>query len=390
MRTRRRPHRDGRRLRRPRGRVHRLPARRGPARRGRRRPARPRRPPRPRRVRRLRTGPRRHRRPPHRPAGLRLPPYPPLDRAPPRGRPPPGPPPPPGAGGGRPGGPAARRPPPARPPPRAPAPARPADDSLWQAVDAGETERLCALLGTSDTAAVEALLPHLAAWRDRQDSAHTAAGSLYAESWQPVTPPATAPDLTGDWLLATPAGPAATPLTDALARALTDAGGTVHPLPAADDRTAYAHALDALAPALDGRPPRAVLALTALAPEPAAGAVTPGATRTLALVQALGDSGLAAPLWLLTQGAVRTGDADPAPRPDQALVWGLGHVAALEHADRWGGLADLPAPADGSPPDAATIRHLLATVAARTPGREDQVALRPAGPLGRRLRRAEP
>ncbi|MBL0804471.1 acyltransferase domain-containing protein, partial [Streptomyces albidoflavus] len=60
-----------------------------------------------------------------------------------------------------------------------------ADDSLWQAVDAGETERLCTLLGTSDTAAVEALLPHLAAWRDRQDSAHTAADSLYAESWQP-------------------------------------------------------------------------------------------------------------------------------------------------------------------------------------------------------------
>ncbi|MFE2765950.1 SDR family NAD(P)-dependent oxidoreductase [Streptomyces albidoflavus] len=265
-----------------------------------------------------------------------------------------------------------------------------ADDSLWQAVDAGETERLCALLGTSDTAAVEALLPHLAAWRDRQDSAHTAAGSLYAESWQPVTPAATAPDLTGDWLLATPAGPAATPLTDALARALTDAGGTVHPLPAAEDRTAYAHALDALATALDGRTPRAVLALTALDTEPAPGAVTTGATRTLALLQALGDSGLAAPLWLLTQGAVRTGEADPAPRPDQALAWGLGHVAALEHADRWGGLVDLPAPADGSPPDAATTGHLLATVAARTPGREDQVALRPAGPLGRRLRRAEP
>ncbi|MFF9757103.1 SDR family NAD(P)-dependent oxidoreductase [Streptomyces sp. NPDC014344] len=278
--------------------------------------------------------------------------------------------------------------------------ARPvADDSLWQAVGTGETERVCALLGTSDTTAVEALLPHLAAWRDRQDRAGTAAESLYEESWQPVTGPATAPDLTGDWILATPADPAATALTEALARALTDAGGTVHPLPAADGRTAYAAALDTLTTTLAGRTPRAVLALTSLDTDPARGAVTTGATRTLALTQALGDSGLDAPLWLVTRGAVRTGEEDPAPRPDQALAWGLGHVAALEHADRWGGLVDLPGPADGSPAgpapsfaplDAATTRHLLTTVTARTPDREDQVALRPAGPFARRLRRSEP
>ncbi|MEV0303105.1 SDR family NAD(P)-dependent oxidoreductase [Streptomyces prasinus] len=282
---------------------------------------------------------------------------------------------------------------------RAPAARPAADDSLWQAVDTGETERICALLGTSDTTAVEALLPHLTAWRDRQGRADAAADSLYEESWQPVTGPATAPDLTGDWLLATPADPAATALAEALARALADAGGTVHRLPAADGRTAYAAALDALGTALGGRAPRAVLALTPLDTGPAPGAVTTGATRTLALTQALGDSGLDAPLWVLTRGAVRTGDDDPAPRPDQALAWGLGHVTALEHADRWGGLVDLPAPADGSPAgpapspaplDAVTTRRLLATVAARTPDREDQVALRPAGPLGRRLRRSGP
>ncbi|MGW5619108.1 SDR family NAD(P)-dependent oxidoreductase, partial [Streptomyces sp. NPDC003877] len=277
--------------------------------------------------------------------------------------------------------------------------ARPAaDDALWQAVGTGEAERICALLGTSDTTAVEALLPHLAAWREQQDRAGTAAESLYEDSWHPLTA-ATTPDLTGDWLLATPADPAATALTQALAQALTDAGGTVHPLPAADSRTAYAAALETLTTALAGRTPRAVLALTCLDTDPAGGAVTTGATRTLALTQALGDSGLEAPLWLVTRGAVRTGAQDQAPRPDQALAWGLGHVTALEHADRWGGLVDLPTPA-GHPPagpapsfaplDTVTTGHLLSTVAARTPDREDQVALRPAGPLGRRLRRSQP
>ncbi|WP_181799015.1 hypothetical protein [Kitasatospora acidiphila] len=28
--------------------------------------------------------------------------------------------------------------------------------------------------------------------------------------------------------------------------------------------------------------------------------------------------------------------------PEQAQIWGLGRVAALEHPSRWGGLVDLP------------------------------------------------
>ncbi|TQF08101.1 SDR family NAD(P)-dependent oxidoreductase [Kitasatospora acidiphila] len=57
---------------------------------------------------------------------------------------------------------------------------------------------------------------------------------------------------------------------------------------------------------------------------------------TLLLVQALGDAGVAAPLWAVTRGAVSVGaDGDRVLSPVQAQVWGLGRVAALEHADLW-------------------------------------------------------
>ncbi|MFD5094554.1 SDR family NAD(P)-dependent oxidoreductase [Amycolatopsis thailandensis] len=62
----------------------------------------------------------------------------------------------------------------------------------------------------------------------------------------------------------------------------------------------------------------------------------------LALVQALEQTSIEAPVWALTTGAVATGPADPPPDPWQAGVWGLGRVVALEAPHRWGGLIDLP------------------------------------------------
>ncbi len=103
-----------------------------------------------------------------------------------------------------------------------------------------------------------------------------------------------------------------------------------------------------------------------------------GPERTAGLIRALGDAGIDAPLWCVTSGAVRVTDADPAPDPDQAAVWGLGRVAALEHPERWGGLIDLT-----STVDLARFRALLG-------GDEDQVALRPEGAFGRRLEHAPP
>ncbi|WP_033261138.1 type I polyketide synthase [Amycolatopsis vancoresmycina] len=103
-----------------------------------------------------------------------------------------------------------------------------------------------------------------------------------------------------------------------------------------------------------------------------------GPERTVDLLRALGDAGIDAPLWCVTSGAVRVTDTDPAPDPDQAAVWGLGRVAALEHPDRWGGLIDV-----ASTVDPVKFQALIG-------GDEDQVALRAEGSFGRRLEHAPP
>jgi NADP-dependent 3-hydroxy acid dehydrogenase YdfG/acyl carrier protein len=110
-------------------------------------------------------------------------------------------------------------------------------------------------------------------------------------------------------------------------------------------------------------------------PNPGAGVVAAGLAVTLVLVQALGDAGIEAPLWCLTQGA--------AGAPQQAQIWGLGRVVGLEHPARWGGLIDLPATLD----DVAAARLTTALTEA---GGEDQIALRPDGIHLRRLVHAPP
>ncbi|RKT56259.1 type I polyketide synthase [Saccharothrix australiensis] len=104
-------------------------------------------------------------------------------------------------------------------------------------------------------------------------------------------------------------------------------------------------------------------------PDPEHPALPIGLTRTLDLVRAP-----AVPLWCVTRGAV-----EPVTDPWQALVWGVGTSAALEFPDRWGGLVDVP-----DTPDDLAVRRLLGVPACG----EDQVAIRPTGVFGRRLRHA--
>ena len=141
-----------------------------------------------------------------------------------------------------------------------------------------------------------------------------------------------------------------------------------------------AHLADRLAAVRDqDRPLTGVLSLLPLADRPGRPELPP--TRlalSLVLAQALGDTGLAAPLWTLTRGAISTGPGDPLTNPPQAAVWGLGRVAALEHPQLRRGLVDLPAGLD--PP---TTQQLISALAAQ--GGEDQVAIRATAALGRRL-----
>ncbi|UOX89593.1 SDR family NAD(P)-dependent oxidoreductase [Amycolatopsis sp. FBCC-B4732] len=106
-----------------------------------------------------------------------------------------------------------------------------------------------------------------------------------------------------------------------------------------------------------------------------------GLERTVDLLRELGATGIDAPLWCVTTGAVRATGTDPAPDPDQAAIWGLGRAAALELPERWGGLIDLPSTVD---------EDVAARFLALLSGDEDQVAVRAEGSFGRRLEPAEP
>ncbi|WP_240324135.1 type I polyketide synthase [Streptomyces cavourensis] len=215
--------------------------------------------------------------------------------------------------------------------------------------------------------------PAPAAWR-RRGSAGPTGPRRYRIAWEPLAVPEE-PRLSGRWLLVTPDGPGAEDTALACEQALAGHGAdvVVMRVGAAVERAELALMLPEFG-TLAG-----VLSLLAPAEEPHPGPQTPDAclTGTLLLLQALGDSGIDAPLWCATRGAVAA-DGTEEIRPGQAQVWGLGRVAALEHPLRWGGLVDLPDPLDGP-----ALDGLCAVLAGRDG--EDQVAVRAPVPLGRRL-----
>ncbi|MFG2357985.1 SDR family NAD(P)-dependent oxidoreductase [Streptomyces sp. NPDC048521] len=200
----------------------------------------------------------------------------------------------------------------------------------------------------------------------------------YRVEWRAAgTPERTAPD--GDWLALVPASGVEQDWQDRL-EALTG-GLPVRAVTVDTDRADRATLTGQLRRALAEHTPRGVLSLLAAdrRPHPAHPVVPTGVAATLALVQALGDLAAAVPLWLVTSGAVRTGDDDPPREPSAAQVWGLGRVAMLEHPTFWGGLVDLPAELDE-----AALEHLRGVLAGGW-GEEDQLAVRGSGTLLRRL-----
>ncbi|MFD4509060.1 type I polyketide synthase [Streptomyces sp. NPDC058457] len=244
---------------------------------------------------------------------------------------------------------------------------------FWQTVEDGG---LGELLGLDPQTPLSEVLPALSEWRNRHDSRATVDSWRYRVTWKALPDGETA-ELSGRHCLVL-VPETGHPLMDEVCRALADAGATVTraQLTAADsDRRTLARRLADVAGPLDR-----VVSLLGLdeRPHPDHPVVPVGTALTLALVQALDDAGIDAPLWCLTGGAVSTGDDDPVTGVAQNLVWGLGRVAALEYPRRWGGLLDLVAGFD----PAALVTALAGA------GDEDQLALRPGGAYGRRIARA--
>ncbi|WP_159058389.1 acyltransferase domain-containing protein, partial [Streptomyces europaeiscabiei] len=252
-----------------------------------------------------------------------------------------------------------------------------ADAPFWQAVDSGDVTTLATALAL-DEGTVATLAPALAGYRRRSEERGTADRWRYRITWHPIDD-RTAPALTGRWVLAVPGGHEDGPEATAVQAALTRAGATC--VPVVVDATA---GRAALATALGGAAAEARGLVSLLARDdtthPAHPLLPTGFAATVALVQALDDLDARLPVWFLTRGAVAVGDADPAPDPAQALVQGFGRVVALEQADLWGGLIDLPERLD-----ARTADRVVAVLAGTD--HEDQVAVRATGALGRRLER---
>ena len=254
---------------------------------------------------------------------------------------------------------------------------------FWDAVDNENLEALAGVLeiGHDQQHPLSAMLPMLSAWR-RQDRWR------YRIAWKPATEQTAAP-LEGTWLAIIPSGESASELVAGAVKALAERKARVVRVvagPADADRDVLAKRLrDALAdePGSPGSPTSGVLSLLALdeATQPGRSTVSTGLAVTVALVQALGDAGIEAPLWAATRGAVSVGPTDRLVSPVQAEVWGLGQVLSVEEPRRWGGLVDLPEILDE--PARARLAGVLGAA-----GGENQVALRASGVFVRRLVRS--
>ncbi|WP_431607898.1 type I polyketide synthase [Streptomyces griseocarneus] len=255
--------------------------------------------------------------------------------------------------------------------------ANPAEAGFWEAVESEDLAAFADRIDVEDDAPLSSVLPALSSWRRRNREQSTVDRWRYRVVWKPATD-LEAPALSGTWLALTPASHADDPWAAAVVRALHDHGADVHPVvvEAGADRETLAAHLPADAHVTG------VLSLLALAERPHRGheAMTEGLAATLALIQALGDAGLDAPLWSVTRRAVSTGSSDPLHSARQAQVWALGRTAALEHPSRWGGSVDLP-----DELDTRAARRLSAVLAG---GGEDQLAVRGSGVFVRRLARA--
>ena len=263
---------------------------------------------------------------------------------------------------------------------------------FWAAIEGGDLQTLADTLAVEDRERLGEVLPALASWRRRERDRSVTGDWWYRVAWVPVTEPGTAV-LSGAWLVVTPARELRPGVTSWCARALAARGArvVVVEVTGEPDRRVLAAAISEVCGSSGVSGVVSLLALDET-PLPAHPVVPAGLAGTIALVQGLGDAEIQAPLWVLTRGAVAAHDGEQVASPVQAMAWGLGRVAGLELPERWGGLIDIPpAPDERAPDERAPDERAGARLCAVLAGcGEDQVAIRDAGVLGRRLTRAAP
>ncbi|MEV0989345.1 type I polyketide synthase [Streptomyces sp. NPDC049949] len=254
--------------------------------------------------------------------------------------------------------------------------ADPADTAFWDSVEHADLDTLAGRLEIAAEPLHE-VLPALSKWRRRHQDAYTLDSWRYRVVWQPAPEALPAPALTGTWLVAVTPQSAADPRVAAVLAALADSGAAPETVEVAgEDRTA-------LTEELRTRTASGVLSLLSLdeRPHPGHPGLTRGLAATITLVQAHGDAGLGAPLWLATAGAAAVAGSHEVAAVAQTPLWGLAGALALDLPQTWGGIVDLPAAVD-----AAAARQLCSLLTGASG--EDAAAIRPQGVFVRRLVRA--
>ncbi|MFF4484510.1 type I polyketide synthase, partial [Streptomyces sp. NPDC001520] len=273
-----------------------------------------------------------------------------------------------------------------------------ADSEFWAAIEREDAASLATVLEVDD-ASLGDLLPALSAWRRRRHERSALEAIRYQVNWKPLADDQAAM-LSGSWLVVVSQADAQHEWVSGVCEALARHGAEPVVCPVDErhmDRAVLSAHLTSLTTATSltsttgttgtssATDVRGVVSLVALdqRPHPDFASVPVGFAMTVLLTQALGDAGVEAPLWSLTQRAVSTGPGDTLaePAPASALVWGVGRVIALEQPLRWGGLIDLPTEVN------ARAYAQLARVLSGVSG-EDQVAIRAVGTFGRRLAHA--
>ncbi|WP_084161323.1 type I polyketide synthase [Nocardia sp. BMG51109] len=253
------------------------------------------------------------------------------------------------------------------------------DAAFWDRVDRGDIDALAGDLGVDADTPLRELIPALAAWRHRRHRNAVIDRWRYRITWRALPTTLHRP-VRGKWLVAVPTG---SDRARVLAAQVAAALGTADsPARIADfdttapDRTLWAKQLG-MYDGVDG-----VVSLLALDDQPLEEPATAlGALATVVLTQAVLDSQRPLRVWAVTQAAF---DTDGALRDwRQAQLWGAGRVVGLEHPDVWGGMIDLPETS------CEPVTAHLAAVIDGDSG-EDEIAVRNAGPYGRRLVHAHP
>jgi acyl transferase domain-containing protein/acyl carrier protein len=274
--------------------------------------------------------------------------------------------------------------------------------------DVDELARMLQLDGPAESDSLRGLAPALSAWRLRSRERSAIERWRYRVEWKPLAL-SSEPAPPAHWLAVLPPDAerhrwiaqarnalqehGMTLLCAQAPRRGEQAGGLAAVAPRREERAgAFAAAVrEALAELPDGAQLGGVLSLLAVdeASDSQHPSVSAGLADNVALTQALLDVELpAAPLWMLTRGAVSVGAADPLVSAVQAQTWGLGLAVGLEQPRLWGGVIDLPQQLDER-----SVALLASAIRAGhedklQAGHEDQLAIRPTGAFARRVARA--